>query len=120
MYTVKAAQTVETVLPPKKLLYLCDAAVDGRAGAAVELVVGVYDPSDAGAQPSGKFVADVAKLAGIGVVVKQGWLIKKGGGANAAKGLHFDDKQWTIGGRKNWKKRWFLLETVPLDVKKMR
>ena len=28
---------------------------------------------------------DVAKLAGLGVIVKQGWLIKKGGGANMTK-----------------------------------
>ena len=42
MYTVKAVQTVETVLPPKKLLYLCDAAVDGRAGQIADCLGRVY------------------------------------------------------------------------------
>lgn len=42
MYTVKTAQTIETVLPPKKLLYLCDAAVDGRASEIADCLGRIY------------------------------------------------------------------------------
>lgn len=38
MYTIKSAETLETVLPPKKLLFLCDAALDERAGEISESI----------------------------------------------------------------------------------